>query len=439
MKTKGKFFKLATMMAGWIIFITGAAYAAPDIISVSAKPQILCGDENTATLQVAVSSETGVTRVWADIYAPEVPDPVATPDLLETDEPGIYEYVYEDFTAEGDYDIIFKAKDTQEDIADAQISVTVTRLTDRYEEDDAMAQANVIILNAETLRWHNFDKAGDEDWVKFYGLAGEIYEIKAGSLGSACDIIIECYDAEGQKLTETEAVEEENLKQNRYKTETEGIHYVRFYNGNENVFGADTGYAPEIKVFLKDAPAAAPFRGTVVNTFSNAPLGDVMIKTSGSSYSALSDEEDEGGYVMYHPFSANFSSPYMLTARFAGYEVFERGVFMTGTDENPLFMVEDEETEPEDDPSERKDSLRPSADKLTEWDGIIRLVPKPRDINGDGKADLADALIALQVIAGMNTDDKIQSGYVMSDGDVNGDGKIGMTEVIRLLQSQAGS
>jgi hypothetical protein len=55
------------------------------------------------------------------------------------------------------------------------------------------------------------------------------------------------------------------------------------------------------------------------------------------------------------------------------------------------------------------------------------------DINYDGSVDLADAILALKIIAGMGPD---QTVYELAD--VNGDGKIGMEEAIYILQKLSG-
>ena len=55
------------------------------------------------------------------------------------------------------------------------------------------------------------------------------------------------------------------------------------------------------------------------------------------------------------------------------------------------------------------------------------------DCNGDGNVDLADAILALQVLAGIRP-----SSTVYKEGDVNGDGRIGMAEAIYVLQGLAG-
>jgi len=55
------------------------------------------------------------------------------------------------------------------------------------------------------------------------------------------------------------------------------------------------------------------------------------------------------------------------------------------------------------------------------------------DVNGDGKVDLADVILALRVFVGFD-----QAGINMG-ADVNGDGKIGLAEVIYILQKIAGT
>ena len=52
------------------------------------------------------------------------------------------------------------------------------------------------------------------------------------------------------------------------------------------------------------------------------------------------------------------------------------------------------------------------------------------DVNGDGRIDLADAILALQVLAGLNPD-----GIHLS---ADGDGRIGLAEAIYILQDMAG-
>jgi hypothetical protein len=55
------------------------------------------------------------------------------------------------------------------------------------------------------------------------------------------------------------------------------------------------------------------------------------------------------------------------------------------------------------------------------------------DTNGDGKVDLTDAVLALQVLAGLEP-----STSVHQEADVNGDNKIGLEEVFYVIQKVAG-
>jgi hypothetical protein len=54
------------------------------------------------------------------------------------------------------------------------------------------------------------------------------------------------------------------------------------------------------------------------------------------------------------------------------------------------------------------------------------------DVNGDGKVDLADLVLSLQVLTGMSASD------VHRGADVNGDGHIGLAEAIFILGKAAG-
>lgn len=68
---------------------------------------------------------------------------------------------------------------------------------------------------------------------------------------------------------------------------------------------------------------------------------------------------------------------------------------------------------------------------LRDNQGVGRITGKigPGDVNGDGKVDIEDAILALQILAG------IESETVYSDADVDVDGKIGIAELIFILQT----
>jgi hypothetical protein len=58
----------------------------------------------------------------------------------------------------------------------------------------------------------------------------------------------------------------------------------------------------------------------------------------------------------------------------------------------------------------------------------------PGDLNGDGKVDLADAIIALQVLSNITP-----AQTYSTEGDVNGDSTVGMSELLYILQRAAGT
>jgi hypothetical protein len=57
----------------------------------------------------------------------------------------------------------------------------------------------------------------------------------------------------------------------------------------------------------------------------------------------------------------------------------------------------------------------------------------PGDVNFSGDVDLADAILAMQVLSGVTP-----AGIIYKEADVNADGKIGLSEVIYILQTVAG-
>lgn len=74
--------------------------------------------------------------------------------------------------------------------------------------------------------------------------------------------------------------------------------------------------------------------------------------------------------------------------------------------------------------------------------GVLLLFPtaalcaEKGDLNGNGRADLGDAIIGLRVLSGISPAELI-ANYAASGADVNGDNTVGHEEVIFVLQSVA--
>ena len=60
------------------------------------------------------------------------------------------------------------------------------------------------------------------------------------------------------------------------------------------------------------------------------------------------------------------------------------------------------------------------------------------DINNDGSVDLADLMVALQCLSGVDMSGMIRADYAGSGADVNGDNKVGMEEAVYILRYVSG-
>jgi hypothetical protein len=195
-----------------------------------------------------------------------------------------------------------------------QTSVCFEACSDDYEDDDSFDTASVIVINAENPQTHNFHDAGDQDWVKFYGLSGQTYTIATENAGSSCDAVIEVYATDGAtKLADrddTGAGEDEELA---WVCPQDGIYFVKVKQFNPAVSGEDTEY--ELKVYNPIGPLAGFVTGVITDAMSSQAIGDVQIKTN-SNQTALS--LPTGDYLLVHP-----PGTYSVTAEKAGYSVKE--------------------------------------------------------------------------------------------------------------------
>ena len=57
----------------------------------------------------------------------------------------------------------------------------------------------------------------------------------------------------------------------------------------------------------------------------------------------------------------------------------------------------------------------------------------PGDVDSNQAVNMADAILALRILAGMNSGITVNMG-----GDVNGDGRIGFAEALYVIQFEAG-
>jgi hypothetical protein len=272
---------------------------APVIAEIS--PEKTLNGESSATIWVEDVTTTGtIEKLWAVITPPGFDVGSELPIIfLNPAGNGRYEGTYANFTRFGAYRVAAYAKDTNGSISfHKESTVTQTMGPDIYEVDDTFSQANVIGLNGTIPQHHNFHDDGDQDWVKFYGIAGQVYEIKISGVGDDTDPAIELYASDGTTLLE-------GPRSNGFEGDDElmiwtcggnGIYFARIFYKNPGGFGKNAGYALEI--YRPVQPGAGWIKGYARDASTNQAIIDVTIVTSGGG-SAIS-LPPLGSYVMSH-------------------------------------------------------------------------------------------------------------------------------------------
>ncbi len=196
---------------------------------------------------------------------------------------------------------------------------------DNYEDDDRFFQARTIALDNEEPQHHTFHDKGDEDWVIFYGISGQIYEIQAKieSLGSGCDIVIEIYD-EASLVTGTPITSKDYAGAGKDETlrwedcPADAVYYVKLKNSDPNVFGENIKY--DLKINLPSAPLPGHIIGYVYDKNTGQKITGSVIRTS-AGRSAISNYCNCNFYcardycIYFHP-----AGTYTLTAAAPGYK-----------------------------------------------------------------------------------------------------------------------
>jgi hypothetical protein len=113
---------------------------------------------------------------------------------------------------------------------------------DSYEPDDTYSQATLISTDG-THQAHNFEPAGDHDWVKFNAVSGTKYTIEASNLGSGSDTYIYLYDRDGTtEITHDDDGGEGYASRIVWNCPTSGTYYMMIRHYDSSSHGPDTQY-----------------------------------------------------------------------------------------------------------------------------------------------------------------------------------------------------
>jgi hypothetical protein len=367
--------------------------------------------ETSATIWAENVTTTGtIDKVWAVITPPgEAENPPGVPvtdlpsmDLVYNGGAGRYEGTYNDLSIYGTYEIVVYAMDTE-----GAISVPkTTRVTqeigpDVFEDDDTFGEAGVITLDDTEAQRHTFHDQGDQDWVMFYGIGGQTYEIKTGNLGTGCDTVITLYSQNGTTpiTTRDDGLygEDELLS---WQCPADGVYYVMVKQYNPSDFGQNTRY--DLRVYHPTGAWAGKLLGRVVDALDNG-IGGAVVKTDIGNAAAIT--LPNGYYMLILP-----SGTYEITITAEGYKPQTKSDVVV-TDLNAATL-----------------NIKMSSTSQA----------KKGDINGDGDVNLTDLIVVLRVVAGIDASGLVRSDYAESDADVNGDSKVGMDELLYIMQVVAG-
>ena len=283
-------------LARYYILGAGIVLAGDDpLIGTICPDQILTGEASAQIWVEDVTTTGSITDVWAVITLQDKDDVGGSgnsTDILPLSPVGNgrFEGTYSGFTLFGKYDVSLYAMDDQGNVSQPRETSVFQKVgSDLYEVDNTSNQARAIVINlndSDSLpQRHSFHDAGDQDWVKFYGIQDEPYEIKVDNVGSNCDVAITVYGADG-----TTVLAERNIG---FEGEGEllvwtcpqnGLYYIMIQHSGNIVtgFGENAEYELYIyrpvgilisllvKGIVKDANTGLPVEAAVLTTSDNA-------------------------------------------------------------------------------------------------------------------------------------------------------------------------
>ncbi|MFC1841284.1 C13 family peptidase, partial [Thermodesulfobacteriota bacterium] len=289
---------------------TGIMLAGDDPIIGEVSPMQTIEAGGTASIWASNITTTGSIDSSSAVVTS--PTGVITTAQLTDDGTGKYEGSYNGFYYYGEYSVIFYAEDLEGNIS-FPVSTTINYNAgpDVFEDNDSLETAGIITVDEVETHIRSFHDAGDEDWVKFYGIKDETYEIVAENLESSCDATIMLYDSDGDALLKN-PVDTGWYGDKEFYTwicPEDGIYYVQVKQYYSSDFGPDTGYELKVNHFVEGTTGT--LSGIVTNELGES-LGGAIIRSDTTN--AIAITYNDGTYELVLP-----SGTYSLSVDVSGY------------------------------------------------------------------------------------------------------------------------
>ena len=258
-------------------------------------PVTLTDGGTTAALFAEDVTTTGIiARVFAVITpptaageSPSLPLPTVALNAVGNNR---YEASYGGFgVTSGVYQVAIFAEDDEGVVSLPAVTQVIQKVgADVYEPDNQASDASVIVSNAVEAQAHTVHSAADEDWVQFYGIAGQPYEVKAENVGANADLALQLFGSDrttqiGPTRDDAFAGGSELLT---FTVASAGVYYIRV---SQFMGSGGIGTSYDLRV---DRPVA-PDLGTVVGLLKSdvlfANLAGASILAGVSSALTLGD------------------------------------------------------------------------------------------------------------------------------------------------------
>ena len=278
-------------------FVIGNGIRLADNMPIVNEIQIESVLNGTASAAISadLSSFEHIDNAWAVISMPcHADDPEPATERIDLTEmqtkPGKYEGIYDRFNRFGIYPISVYAGYEGGNISPAKkSSVFQADGKDVYEPDDSLAQAGIITVDAPNPQHRSLHSSNDADWVKFYGIKGEIYTIRTANPGTNANHVPELYNSKGEIEKSHPAILCESGKNDNphisctmiWHCPENGIYYI--------CVRPDSGASAQsaeyyLEIFTEKAVFPGWLKGIVTDAITGLPVSNVRIFTSiGSS------------------------------------------------------------------------------------------------------------------------------------------------------------